>query len=137
MSNRAIIAGRRRRDGSRSRDEIRALEVLELEVDAEFEEVKGAWRRLAKANHPDVRPGDEAAAERFRAVQAAYDVLRQRGRGRRAAEPPLSERDGTGLPARMSLRTEWKDFFTITALSVAIDGRPARHDTVRLLAADA
>ncbi|HET8612379.1 MAG TPA: J domain-containing protein [Sphingomonas sp.] len=63
-------------DGSRSRDELRALDVLELEADADHEEVKAAWRRLAKANHPDVKPGDEQAAERFRAVQAAWDVLR-------------------------------------------------------------
>lgn len=63
-------------DGSRSRDEIKALEVLDLEVDASFEDAKAAWRRLAKANHPDVRPDDPAAAERFRSVQAAWDVLR-------------------------------------------------------------
>ena len=71
-------------DGTRSRDEMKALDVLELESDASFEEVKTAWRRLAKANHPDVKPGDEAAAERFRKVQAAYDVLR-RAEERRAA----------------------------------------------------
>ena len=63
-------------DGSRSRDEIRALEVLELEVDADFEAVRVAWRRLAKSNHPDVRPGDKEAAARFLAIQAAYDVLK-------------------------------------------------------------
>lgn len=63
-------------DGSRSRDEIRALEVLELEVDADFEAIRVAWRRLAKSNHPDVRPGDTDAAARFRAIQAAYDVLK-------------------------------------------------------------
>ena len=63
-------------DGSRSRDEIRALEVLELDVDADFETVRLAWRRLAKSNHPDVRPGDKEAAARFLAIQAAYDVLK-------------------------------------------------------------
>lgn len=63
-------------DGSRSRDEIRALEVLELEVDADFDAVRVAWRRLAKSNHPDVRPGDKEAAARFQAIQAAYDVLK-------------------------------------------------------------
>ena len=71
-------------DGTRSRDEMRALAVLELESDAGFEDVKAAWRRLAKANHPDARPGDAEAAERFRAVQAAWDVLRQ-AEERRAA----------------------------------------------------
>jgi len=63
-------------DGSRSRDEIRALEVLELEVDADFEAVRLAWRRLAKVNHPDVKPNDAEAAKRFQAIQAAYDVLK-------------------------------------------------------------
>ena len=64
-------------DGTRSRDEIRALAVLELEGDADFEAVRAAWRRLAKTNHPDVNPGDAKAAERFQAIQAAFDVLRR------------------------------------------------------------
>ncbi|HVJ01702.1 MAG TPA: J domain-containing protein [Sphingomonas sp.] len=63
-------------DGSRSRDEMRALEVLDLEADADFESVRLAWRRLAKSNHPDVRPGDAEAAKRFQAIQAAYEVLK-------------------------------------------------------------
>jgi hypothetical protein len=64
-------------DGSRSREEMRALELLEVESDAGFEEVKAAYRRLAKANHPDAAPGDAEAAGRFQAVQAAYDVLKK------------------------------------------------------------
>jgi hypothetical protein len=63
-------------DGSRSRDEMRALEVLGLDPDAEFEAIRTAWRRLAKESHPDVRPGDAEAAKRFQAVQTAYEVLR-------------------------------------------------------------
>lgn len=63
-------------DGTRSRDEMRALDMLGLEVDATFEEVRAAWRGLAKANHPDVKPGDAEAAARFQAIQAAYEVLR-------------------------------------------------------------
>jgi DnaJ-class molecular chaperone len=35
-----------------------------------------AWRRLAKSNHPDVKPGDADAAKRFQAIQAAYEVLK-------------------------------------------------------------
>lgn len=71
-------------DGSRSRDEMRALSALGLESDADFDAVKAAWRRLAKANHPDTHPGDAEAAERFRTVQTAYEVLRQ-AEERRAA----------------------------------------------------
>ena len=63
-------------DGTRSRDEMRALEMLGLDSDADFEAVRAAWRRMAKANHPDVRPGDAEAAVKFQAVQAAYEVLR-------------------------------------------------------------
>src|SRR3954465_4538273 len=74
-------------DGSRSRDEMRALETLELESDAGFEEIKSAYRRLAKANHPDVKPGDKEAASRFQMIQASYDVLR-RAEERRASLSP-------------------------------------------------
>ena len=63
-------------DGSRSRDEMRALEELEVETDADFDTIKLAWRRLAKSHHPDVKPGDEEASKRFQRIQAAYEVLR-------------------------------------------------------------
>lgn len=63
-------------DGSRSADEMRALEIFELDPDAEFDAVKKAWRQLAKANHPDVKPGDAEAVKRFAAGQAAWEVLR-------------------------------------------------------------
>ena len=63
-------------DGSRSREEMRALDVLELESDADFEAVKKSWRRLAKEFHPDVKPDDAEAAMRFQAIQAAYELLK-------------------------------------------------------------
>jgi DnaJ domain len=64
-------------DGSRSRDEMRALDALELESDADFKAVKAAHRRLVKETHPDANPGDVEAAKRFKQVQAAYDVLKR------------------------------------------------------------
>lgn len=63
-------------DGSRSRDELRALDLLGLAPDADFDAVRRAWRSKAKEVHPDVRPGDEAAAKAFQALQLAYEVLR-------------------------------------------------------------
>lgn len=63
-------------DGTRSRDELRALELLGLETDADHDAVKKAWRSKAKEVHPDVRPGDEDAAKAFQALQLAYEVLR-------------------------------------------------------------
>ncbi|APG62658.1 molecular chaperone DnaJ [Sphingorhabdus lutea] len=63
-------------DGSRSADEMRALEVLGLESHSEFEDIKKAWRRIAKETHPDVKPGDKQAEEMFKAGQLAFEVLR-------------------------------------------------------------
>lgn len=63
-------------DGSRSADEMRALELLDLEPDADFAAAKKAFRAKAKEVHPDVKPGDEEAAKRFTAISAAYDVLK-------------------------------------------------------------
>ncbi len=38
-------------------------------------EIKAAYRKLAKKMHPDLHPGDKAAAERFKEISAAYDLL--------------------------------------------------------------
>lgn len=55
---------------------MRAYDVLGLDSDADFDSVRAAWRKLAKEHHPDIRPGDQEAAIRFQAIQAAYDVLK-------------------------------------------------------------
>jgi hypothetical protein len=63
-------------DDSRSRDEMRALSVLELDPDADFKTIRTAYRQLAKQHHPDLKHGDKEAEARFREIQAAYDVLK-------------------------------------------------------------
>jgi curved DNA-binding protein CbpA len=50
-------------------------QVLGLGRDATSAEVARAWRRLARAAHPDFRPGDPAAAAQFRALSDAYGLL--------------------------------------------------------------
>ena len=42
---------------------------------ASAEEIKKAYRKLARRHHPDANPGDKEAEERFKEVQNAYDVL--------------------------------------------------------------
>jgi molecular chaperone DnaJ len=49
--------------------------VLGISSDASAEDIKKAYRKLARANHPDSHPGDSAAEERFKAVAEAYDVV--------------------------------------------------------------
>lgn len=50
-------------------------EVLGVARDASAEEVKKAFRQLARDTHPDANPGNPEAEERFREVAAAYEVL--------------------------------------------------------------
>ena len=63
-------------DGSRSADEMRALEVLELEADVEFGAIKKAWREKAKTVHPEVKPGEKQAAAEFKKLKLAYEVMK-------------------------------------------------------------
>lgn len=48
---------------------------LGVSKDATPEQIKKAYRKLARANHPDSHPGDEKRLEKFKAVAEAYDVI--------------------------------------------------------------
>ncbi len=51
--------------------------VLGLSPDASDEEIKKAYRTLSKKYHPDLNPGNEAAAEKMRQINAAYDMIQK------------------------------------------------------------
>jgi curved DNA-binding protein len=50
-------------------------EVLGVPRNAKEDEIKKAYRKLARENHPDRNPGDKAAETRFKEIQDAYDIL--------------------------------------------------------------
>src|SRR5215217_6873166 len=50
-------------------------QVLGVKKDAKPEEIKKAYRRLARKYHPDVNPGDKSAEERFKLITEAHEVL--------------------------------------------------------------
>ncbi len=50
-------------------------EVLGVDKSATPEELKKAYRRVAKENHPDQHPGDKVCEERFKEANEAYEVL--------------------------------------------------------------
>ena len=54
--------------------------VLGVGKKATQDEIKKAYRKLARQYHPDANPGDAAAEERFKEVQGAYDVLSDSGK---------------------------------------------------------
>ncbi len=50
-------------------------ETLGVAKDATAAEIKSAYRKLAMKYHPDRKPGDEAAAEKFKEINEAHEVL--------------------------------------------------------------
>ena len=50
-------------------------ELLGVDRDASQDEIKRAFRRLARETHPDANPGDAEAEQRFREIAQAYEVL--------------------------------------------------------------
>jgi molecular chaperone DnaJ len=50
-------------------------ETLGVKKNASAEEIRKAFRKLARKHHPDVNPGDKSAEEKFKQISEAYDVL--------------------------------------------------------------
>ncbi len=50
-------------------------QTLGVERNASADDIRKAYRKLARKHHPDLNPGDKAAEDRFKKVQEAYDVL--------------------------------------------------------------
>ena len=51
-------------------------ELLEVSRDANGDEIKKSYRRLAMKYHPDRNPGNKEAEAKFKEINEAYDVLK-------------------------------------------------------------
>jgi hypothetical protein len=88
--------------------------VLGVDAGAARPDIVRAYRRLARASHPDAHPGDPAAEARFRLVTLAYQVLadpRRRAAYDRAhpgaGRPPGHQQGGAGPPQGGAGQQPW------------------------------
>ena len=72
-------------------------DILGVQRDASDSEVQKAYRRLAKKSHPDLHPGDKKAEERFKDLNAAYDIV---GDAAKRARFDRGEIDASGAEIR-------------------------------------
>lgn len=79
--------------------------VLDVARDASQDEIRAAYRKLAKKLHPDLNPGNKGAEERFKDVAGAYDLL---GDAEKRARFDRGEIDATG--AERPRQTYYRDF---------------------------
>src|SRR5215470_16517907 len=71
-------------------------DTLGVKKGASADEIKKAYRKLARQYHPDTNQGDKAAEERFKQVQSAYDVLSDEEK--RKAYDRFGSTNGRGAP---------------------------------------
>jgi molecular chaperone DnaJ len=93
-------------------------EVLEVSKTASQDEIKRAYRKLARKYHPDAHPDDPKAEEKFKEVSSAYEVLSDPEKRRMYdAGPSLFGQGGQGaggfrgFQGGQSMGGEWADLF--------------------------
>lgn len=92
--------------------------VLGVDPGADMAQLRRAYLAELRRNHPDLRPGDDAAAQRTRDLNRAWEQIR-----RRANRPPPRQRTRTPPHAQPAYSSDQRDFraaFTSAALRVAL-----------------
>ena len=87
--------------------------TLKISPDATIDEIKASFRRLARQYHPDLNPDDPKAAEEFKAISQAYDILsdplkrRRYDRDRKLTDSSYSVRNKTSEPIKKSHNAQY------------------------------
>lgn len=91
-------------------------EVLGVKRDATDEQIRQAYRKLARKYHPDVNPGDKAAEEKFKELNEANEVLSDPEKRKRYDQLGANWKDGvefTPPPGWGRTNVEYEDFSNI------------------------
>lgn len=82
-------------------------EILGVPRDATADQIKKAYRNLARKHHPDVNPGDKTAEAKFKEGQSAYDVLSDPEKRARYDQFGHAAFEGMGAAGPRSGASEW------------------------------
>src|SRR3954471_104927 len=82
-------------------------EILGVSRDATADQIKKAYRGLARKHHPDVNPGDKTAEGKFKEAQLAYDVLSDAEKRQRYDTFGHAAFEGAGAAGPRSGASEW------------------------------
>jgi molecular chaperone DnaJ len=82
-------------------------DTLGVKKGASVDEIKKAYRKLARQFHPDANQGDKSAEERFKQVQTAYDVLSDPEK--RKAYDRFGSTNGRGAPGPGGVNVDFGD----------------------------
>ena len=85
-------------------------------------DIKKAYRKLARENHPDSHPGDTAREERFKQVAEAYDVLGDEAKRKEYDEFKAMIRAGGGFSGGFRGGTQFQDFSDIFGTGASSGG---------------
>jgi DnaJ-class molecular chaperone len=78
--------------------------TLGVARDASADDIRKAYRALAKKNHPDLNPGNKAAEDRFKAVASAYDILSDADKRGRYDRGEIDDTGAEAAPEHPSYR---------------------------------
>src|SRR5256885_464997 len=84
-------------------------DTLGVKRDASVDDIRKAYRKLARKHHPDVNPGNKTSEDKFKAISSAYEVLSDAKRRANYDEFGDAALQGGFDPAKAREYAKWQD----------------------------